>query len=123
MIDATVTQMLGEHARGDTYRVLGERYGYSHEGVRKLLIREGTRMVNEVEVNLYLASKQEQMGREAKWPTFLVPHQEQSDWQTALGLFQWIVDRLKARAVHVQIRSRPTSAGTAFQLVLGGPTT
>jgi hypothetical protein len=61
VINATVHKMLGEHARGDTCRVLGERYGYSHEGVRKLLIREGTRMINEVEVNLDLAAKQEQL--------------------------------------------------------------
>ena len=36
-------QMLAEHERGDSYRIIGERYGVSAERVRQLLNERGRR--------------------------------------------------------------------------------
>lgn len=119
MIEFTERELLTEHVRGDSYRAIGVRHGISHETARKLVIAQGTQYVNEIEMSLYLADKLESIGGVGEWPTLLVPHQAQGDWQTALSLLQWTVDRLRARSVAVAIRSRPTPAGTAFQLTLG----
>jgi hypothetical protein len=79
-----------------------------------------TATVNEVEVSLYLAHKLERMGRtdEAEWPAFVIPHQAQEDWQTALDLVDHIVKRLRDRGVDVVVTNRPTPNGTVVILTL-----
>ncbi len=109
-------RMLAEHASGDSYRTIGRRHGRSHEGARQIVIRESTQFIDRVELDLYVAAKLESMGCEAEWPTFVIPFGE--DWQTALSFFQWTVNRLTARDVHVAVRNRPTPAGHVFLLSL-----
>jgi len=118
--DTTPRQMLVEHVGGDSFRKIGQRHKVSHEYARQLVIREGTRFVDGIELDLMVAAKLEKMGREATWPAMAVPFQEQGDWQRALAVFQWVVNRLRARDVDVQVLTRPTSAGTVFMLTLGG---
>jgi hypothetical protein len=78
--------------------------------------------LTDIEMSLYLAQKLERMGRadEAEWPAFVIPHQSQEDWQTALDLFQTIVDRLRARGVDVEVTNRPTPNGAVMMLTLPG---
>ena len=82
------------------------------------MVAEGTRLIDDTELALYLALKREAMGGVGAWPTMLVPFQEQGDWQRALAVLQFVVDRLRARSVPVQVQTRPTSAGSVFQLTL-----
>ena len=117
-IDTSSRRMVLEHAGGDSYRTIGRRHGMSHEAARQIVLREGTKFVDSVELDLYLAAKLERMGRDAAWPTLLVPFQHQSDWQTALRLLSWLVDRLRGRDVPVHVRNRPTPAGHVFMLSL-----
>ena len=121
MIEIDVTrQMVGEHAHGDSYRTIGQRHGLSHEAARQVVLREATKFVDSVECDLYLAAKWEAMGRQAEWPTLVVPHQPGDGWSVALSLLQLVVDRLKARDVPVHVQTRPTPDGSVFQLSLGG---
>ena len=96
-IDATTQELLTEHARGDSYRTIGQRHGMSHEAVRQVVIREGRRFVDRVELDLYVAWKLTQQGRktEAQWPAIAVAHS--LEWSTAIALVQWLVDELRAR--------------------------
>jgi hypothetical protein len=119
--DTTTPRMVAEHARGDGYRAIGRRHGMSHERARQIVMCEGTRFVDSIEMDLYVAAKLEKMGREAAWPTMLIPFQDQAEWQTALALVQWVTDRLRARDVPVHVRNRTTPVGHALQLTLGTP--
>jgi hypothetical protein len=110
--------MLAEHTRGDTYRALGARYGMSKDRARHIVVQERVRLLTQIECDLILASKLESMGRAATWPTFLVPHEAQEDWSTALSLVQFVVDRLKSTGTDVHVKSRPTPNGVAFMLTL-----
>ena len=112
--------ILMERASGDTLREIGDKHGLSPEGVRVVLIREATRQLNQLELDLMVADRAERKGGVAEWPTFLVPFQEQDGWQTALSYFQWVLDRLRARGVQVTVTTRQTPAGTVFQIEQGG---
>lgn len=117
--DDRTMQMIGERATGDTFSAIGRRHGMSDEGVRKLVLREGTKLVNQTELDCLVAQKLEAMGRddEAGWPTFLLPHQDQRDHQTVLSLVQWLVDRLRrGRDLAVSVHSRPTPNGLCLQI-------
>ncbi len=121
LIDTTTRRMLIAHVSGASYRQLGAQFGMHHEQVRRPVLAEGTQLVNDVETSLYLAAKLESMGRddEAAWPTFLVPLQQQGDWQVALELVAYVVRRLRSRDVlNLIVRTRPTPAGNVFQLIL-----
>src|SRR4051812_47759205 len=108
--------MLSERARGDTYKDIGDRHGYSDEGARKLLVRESRKYLDGLELTLAVAWKHEQAGRWAEWPTYVVPHGP--DWTTSMALLTWTVERLKARDLDVRVQTRPTPAGSVFQLSL-----
>ena len=118
--DTPSRRMVAEHARGDSYRAIGQRHGISHEAARQTVIRESGKWIDSIELDLLVARKLERMGREteAAWPTLLVPHG--GDWSTALSLLQYAVDRLRARDLDVHVRNRPLPNGAAFQLTLGG---
>ena len=125
MIDATANEILAEHARGDSYRAIGARHGISHETARQVVIHQGRRYVDGIEIDLMLAWKYEQQGREteAQWPAFAVPHGP--DWSLALSLVQWAVDELRSRDLDVHVRTQPTPDGSVFMLTittLGGVT-
>jgi hypothetical protein len=118
-------EMLTEHARGDSYRTIGARHGVSHEYVRQTVIRAGRRFVDGVELDLYVAWKLTQQGREteAEWPALVVPHSP--EWSTSIGLVQWLVDQLRQRDLDVHVRTQPTPNGSLFMLMitaLGGTT-
>src|SRR4051794_32748070 len=100
--------MLAEHAAGDSYRAIGRRHGWSHEHARRVVLREGTKFVDQVELQLMVAAKHEQMGRhdEAEWPGLAVPHQPGDGWQRSLSLLQWTVDQLRERGMAVLVTTR-----------------
>jgi hypothetical protein len=121
VIDATEYPLLAQHAAGDSYRTLAGRHGLSHESARQVVLRQATALVNEVEMALYTASKHEALGREAEadWPGLVVPHQPGDGWQLGMSLLQYVVDRLRARDVDVQVRTGPLPDGIVFLLTLG----
>jgi hypothetical protein len=120
VIDVTAYPLLAEHARGDSYRAIGERHGLSHEGARQVVMRDSTVFLDRLEMDLLLAWKLEQQGRaaEAQWPGLALPHQPGDGWQLGLALFQWIVDKLKARDLDVQVQTQATPNGVVFLITL-----
>ncbi len=84
----------------------------SHEGARQTVVREGTRFINQVELDLMVATK---TGKDH--PTFLVPHQQQDGWQTALNLVTWVVEQLRSRDINVSVETRNSTEGSAFTIL------
>ena len=122
-IDADAHELLTEHARGDSLRTIGARHNVSHEYVRQVVIREGRRFVDGVELDLYVAwtLTQQQRETEAEWPALVVPHGP--DWSTAIAFVQWLVDTLRGRGLDVHVLVRPTPDGAVYLLsihTLGG---
>ena len=54
-IDVTANEMVAEHAAGVGYRGIGARHGLSHEGARRVVMSQGTALINEVELAAFVA--------------------------------------------------------------------
>jgi hypothetical protein len=111
------TQLLQEHAAGDSFRTLGKRYRISHEKARQMVSEAVDDLAFDAIVRMYSAWRNEQAGLTAEWPGFVVPHQAQPDRQIALTIFQAVTDRLKARSVPLKVVTRHVAPG---DLCVGG---
>ena len=47
--------LLVEHARGDSLRVIARRHGIGHETVRRRVLEEGSKLIADLERDLLLA--------------------------------------------------------------------
>lgn len=111
--------LLVEHARGDSLRVIARRHGIGHETVRRRVLEEGSKLIGEIERDLLLAELMRDAGFEerAVWPACVIPSQEQGDRMAALDMFSWVVKRLRERGWHLEIVTRtPPSGGAVFML-------
>src|SRR3954453_4387296 len=98
-------RLVAEHARppaarpprGGSYPTIASRHDISRETARQIVLRDGRRFIDSMELGLYIAWKLEQQGREdeAEWPALFVPFQDQQDWQLALSLLQFTVAQLR----------------------------
>jgi hypothetical protein len=117
--DMSGHELLREHAQGLSLRQIASRHGCSHEHVRKVVLREASRFIDGIELDLMVAWKLEQMGRaeEAKWPVFMCPHGP--DWSTAIATVQWCVDQLRTdRGLDVHVTTKPHPEGALFALTI-----
>lgn len=103
-------QLLLERISGDTLNDIAIRHSMSLQRAHQIVVREGTRHIDRLELDLMLAQKT------GEHPTFVVPFQEQTGWKAALSHFQWCLDRLRGRGVRVKVTTRQTKAGTVFQI-------
>jgi hypothetical protein len=103
-------RMLRDHIGGASLRDLGDRFGLSHEGARQVVVRASRKHIDRLELDLMAGAKT------GDWPTLLVPHQHQEDWQLMLRYLQWVLDQLRGRDVPVTVTTTNTPSGTAFQL-------
>lgn len=114
-------RLVAEHARGDSYRTIASRHDISRETARQIVLRDGRRFIDSMELGLYIAWKLEQQGREdeAEWPALVVPFQDQQDWQLALSLLQFTVAQLREdRGLDINVRNQRTPDGHVFQLTI-----
>jgi hypothetical protein len=107
------TQLLREHAAGSSFRALGKRYGLSHEKARQMVSEAIDTLAFDAIIRLYGAWRDEQNGATAEWPGFVIPHQAQPDRQIALGIFQAVTDRLRARGVPLKVVTRHVPVGAS----------
>lgn len=107
-----------ERLDGNSYRDLSAKFGRSPETCRQIVLAQERQVVGQVVFDLLAAAKAELTGAEAVWPTLLVPHQDQRDWQAAHNLLQLIIDRLRAQGAQIAVQTRPTKNGVAHQLRL-----
>ena len=56
--------LLVEHARGDSLRVIARRHGIGHETVRRRVLEEGSKLIADLERELLLAELMRDAGRE-----------------------------------------------------------
>lgn len=109
---AQTDEILASSMAGESLRAIAAKQGCSHEHVRSHLIRAKGRLVSQIEVDLLLAAKQEQVGLPAVWPTLLVPNaDDQGDRASALSFLQWVLDALRGRGVPIKTISATTPVG------------
>lgn len=86
------SQLLIEHARGDSVRQIAKRHGLSRSTAHRIIIRDGQKRIEDIEHTLLAAELTQ--GREP-WPGIVIPpHPDRSD---ALDLFFWVRKRLRQR--------------------------
>lgn len=122
MTDGNAEQsMLAEHARGDSLRTIGKRHNVSHETARRVILQQGSALVDDLSRTLILAEAAQHQGAEALWPAIVIPFgQPQNDWQDAHIMFDWAVKKLRQRGFDISIVSRSTKAGIVLMLTVPG---
>ena len=97
--------MLIERISGETLHGIGRRHGISHVAARNVIIREGRRHVDQIELQLMVAAKQDRAFGLA------IPAQLQDDRAVALSYLAWIVRELRDRGVEIEVETKPTPDG------------
>ena len=93
-----------ERERVPSLRALGRQFGMSHERIRTV-VREATEHINRLEMELLVARK------EGVAFGLAIPNQEQQYRAIALDYLQWVVKRLRARDLDIEVTTKQTSEG------------
>ena len=101
-------QMLKEKSRGDTLREIGDRHGLSHERARQIIVLEGRKEIDRLELEL-LANR-----KTGDVELYLIPEHAGPDFDLAVDYFQWTVRELAERGVKTHISYRPVYNGVAW---------
>ena len=117
MIEQT-NEILSEHIAGQSVRKIAAHRPMSHETARQIVIAEGTKFVNGIELDLMVAEKYDLDGRadEAQWPTLLVPNQDQDGCTASLRLLEYTLNALRNRGVSTRIFSTELENGIVIQI-------
>ena len=97
--DATI---LTERLRGRTLRDLAEATGLTPEGVRLVVVREGRKQIDRIELDLLANTKRDQLS------AFVIPGHGGPDFDLAMSYVQWVVRELTERGIEVAVHYRPT---------------
>ena len=120
MTEAVHVDWLAEHAQGLSVRTIAKRHAVSRSTVHRTILKEGSRLIGELENDLRVAELREAEGGQANWPTCLIPPQIEPDWRAAMAMFFWARDRLVERGWPIEVITRQVpGGGTAFMLTIG----
>jgi hypothetical protein len=120
MTGAVHADWLAEHAAGASVRQIAKRHGISRSTVHRTILKEGSRLIGELENELRVAELTEAEGGQATWPTCLIPPQVEPDWRAAMAMFFWARDRLVERGWAIEVITRQVpGGGTCFMLTTG----
>jgi hypothetical protein len=103
-------QVLAERARGDSLRQIAERHDLSPEGVRLIVVREGRKTIDALEMRLLLNRKTGDV------EVYLIPGHGGPEFDLAVDFFQWTLRQLAERGVETKVHYRPVENGVAFGL-------
>ena len=103
--------LLWERLRGDSFHTIRERHNLpSYEAAQMAVVREGTKHVTKIELELMVCRKTgDQYG-------LAVPNQAQDDRALALNYFTWVLAQLRKRDIQVKVINYPTPEGIVLFL-------
>jgi hypothetical protein len=107
-VDDRNQQILTQRLGGDTLQQVADRHDLSRQGVRAIVIREGRRQIDALELALMANRKTGDV------ELFAIPDHSGPDFDLAVDYFQWCVRELAKRGVQTQVHYRPTNSGVAF---------
>ncbi len=105
-IEAQEHDLLVEYAAGDNYETIAERHGISRSTAYRIIVRDGTERIEQLEANLVAAELMRDAGREPIWPGIVIPPQPSRDRADALDLFYWCRKRLRQRGWRLETTAR-----------------
>ena len=104
--------MLLDHVAGKTLEAIAEQHAISHQRVSEIVRREERRYLDQLELDLMVASK---VG--VGHPQFFVPFDDEDAWQRSMCEFVWALTRLRRdRQARISVTTQQTSEGTTFML-------
>jgi hypothetical protein len=102
--------ILTERLRGRTLRDLAEATGMTAEGVRGVVIREGRKQIDRIELALLANTKSDDV------VAFAIPDHSGPDFDLAIEYVRWVTAKLSERGIRVHVHYRPTANGVVFAL-------
>jgi len=102
------TRILLDRVRGDTLAAIGKRYGMTHQNAHVVVLREGTRQINDLEMRL-LANR-----ATGDVELFLIPDHGGPDFDLAIEYVRWALRELAQRGVQTRVHYRAAENGVAF---------
>ena len=107
MEDETI---LTERLRGRTLRDLADTTGLTPEGVRLVVLREGRKHIDRIELTLLANTKSDELY------ALMVPDHAGPDFDVAMSYAQWVLRELDERGVRVQVHYRAVENGIVLAL-------
>lgn len=103
-------EMLMERVCGTSLEQIGQRHGITRQMAHRVVVREAQKHVDQVELQLMVAAKQDQAF------ALVIPNQIQEDRQIALDYLAWIVRELRRRDVEIAVETKTTTEGLVVLL-------
>jgi hypothetical protein len=102
--------ILSERIAGRTLRDLADSTGMSHEGIRGVVIREGRKQIDRIELRLLANTKTDDL------LAFVVPDHAGPDFDLAMSYLQWVTAQLTERGIKVKVHYQAVENGVVIAL-------
>ena len=104
-------QMLLERIGGSTLEQIGERHGISHERAHTVTVREATRHLDQLELQLMTCAKTGEV-----FGLAVANRPDQSARTVALDYLAWAVRELRGRGIEIEVETQTTPEGLLIML-------